>query len=168
MHKLIFYFLLSICSISCGQKQTKVNGLKKTTESINMASNSQCDYALKFINDYVENCNKMKNAIGIIEWVNSNQLVTESFKTELTKVINEANEKDPELGLDFDPIFDAQDYPENGFELETIDRKSGYLVLKGKDFPQFKLAMKIKNENGKWLVDGCGIINIPKNKRIER
>lgn len=168
MHKLVFFFLISIFFISCGQNQTKINGLQGTTELRKVTSGAQCDYALKFINDYVENSNKMKNAIGIIEWVNSNKLVTESFKTELTKVVNDANEKDPELGLDFDPIFNAQDYPEKGFELETIDKKSGYLVIKGKDFPQFRLTMKVKNMNGKWLVDGCGIINISKNKLIER
>jgi hypothetical protein len=37
-----------------------------------------------------------------------------------------------------------------------------------KDWTEFKLTMKVIEENGNWLVDGCGIVNIPQDKRAER
>ncbi len=103
-----------------------------------------------------------------MDWVNSNGLVTERFKSKLRKITNEAYQNDPESGLDSDPIVDAQDYPENGFELEILDRETNYLTVRGRNWLQFKLTMKVVNENGNWLVDGSGMINIPDNKRAER
>ncbi len=129
---------------------------------------SGSESALRFINEYIENCNKLKKAISIADWVETNQLVTESFKAELSRILAEAYKKDPELGLDFDPIFDAQDYPEKGVRLESIDESSGYLVVQGIGWPQFRLRMKVKHLDGKWLVEGCGVINIPAAQRIER
>jgi hypothetical protein len=86
----------------------------------------------------------------------------------LKKIIEDAYEKEPEVGLDFDPILDAQDYPDKGFELESLDEKTNYLTVRGKDWADFKLTIKIIEENGNWLVDGCGIINIPTDKRAKR
>ena len=126
------------------------------------------DIALTFINSYVENCNKMKESIKIVQWVNSNSLTTNNFKKELKRIIDEAYKEDPELGFDFDPIFDGQDYPDKGFELESFDSRTNYIVVKGKDWLDFKLTIKMVLENNDWLVDGCGIINIPKDKRSKR
>ncbi len=171
MTRLISYILISFLFISCGQTKDKnlkeISSVNKTESTISPRT-AKIDSALKFINDYVANCSKMKKAKSTIDWVNSNQLTTENFKSELTRIINEANKIDPELGLDFDPIFDAQDFPDKGFELESIDTTSNFLIFKGKDQNQFRLTMKIKKENEKWLVDGCGIVNIPKDKQIER
>jgi hypothetical protein len=161
MKKLIF-LLTIIGFVSCGQSSNKLN----------TDNDSQVDRktqnALAFINGYVENGNKMNQAIGIIDWVNSNKLATEGFKKELKRIVDEAYKIDPELGLDADPIFDAQDYPDKGFVIESFDDKSNYLIVKGIDWPDFKLTMKLKNENGIWLVDGCGIVNIPIEKRAKR
>ena len=82
--------------------------------------------------------------------------------------MEEAYKIEPDLGLDVDPIFDAQDYPDKGFDLESFDRKTNFVVVKGKDWADFKLTLKMVLENENWLVDGCGIINIPKDKRIAR
>jgi hypothetical protein len=110
----------------------------------------------------------MKQAVGIIDWVNSNKLTTSEFKLELKRIIDEAYKNDPELGIEADPIFDAQDNPYEGFVLESFDDKSNYLIVKGVDWPDFKLTMKIKNVNGVWLVDGCGMVNIPNEKRVNK
>lgn len=66
----------------------------------------------------------MKESIGIIEWVNSNNLTTNRFKNEVKTIIEDAYSEEPELGLGFDPIFDGQDYPDEGFELESFDSKT--------------------------------------------
>jgi hypothetical protein len=102
----------------------------------------------------------MKGAVGILEWVESNKMVTKSFKDELKRMIDEAYNKDSEIGLDYDPIFNAQDYPEKGFEIESFDRENNYLILRSIDWPKFKLLIKISRENNTWLIDGCGSINI--------
>ncbi len=174
----IIYILVSLLLLSCGHpgdNKTKMENsidneiVNKTGLNVQTSiSTDDCDNALKFINGYVDNLNEMNKAIGIIEWVNSNQLVTESFKKELSRILDESYKNDPELGLGFDPIFDAQDYPDSGFEIGSIDTISNYLILKGKDWSQFKIVMKVKYEDTNWLVDGCGIINIPKEKRIEK
>jgi hypothetical protein len=171
MTRQISYVLISVLIISCGQTKDKnlneIGSVNKTESTVSPRT-EKIDNALKFINDYVENCTKMNKAIRAIDWVNSNQLTTENFKSELTRIINEANKIDPELGLGFDPIFDAQDFPDKGFELESIDTTTNFLIVKGKDENQFRLTMKVSKENGKWLVAGCGIINIPIDRRIER
>jgi hypothetical protein len=134
-----------------------------TTEDI-----SKTFVALKFINDYVANTNKMKESTGIVEWVNSNEDVSKKFKIELTKMIEDAYKSEPEYGLGFDPIFDAQDRPDDGFKLYKFDTISNYLTVEGKSWKDFTVRMKIKEVNSKWLVDGCGVINIPENEQAER
>ena len=163
--------------VSCGQSSntgvtqkavmTEPNEISSTETQIDK-SNTPVDIALAFIDSYVDNCNKMRESIGIIEWVNSSNLTTTYFKTEVKTMIEEARKIDPELGLSFDPIFDAQDYPDEGFELESFDSKTNFIVVKGKNWANFKLTIKMVLENNKWLVDGCGVINIPNDKRIAR
>ena len=163
--------------VSCGQSSnTKATKTAITTESNAVSStetqidksNTPVDIALTFINSWVDNCNKMKESIGIIEWVNSNNLTTNRFKTEVKTIIEEAYKEDPEMGLGFDPIFDAQDYPDDGFELDFFDSETNFIVVKGKNWADFKLTIKMVLENDKWLVDGCGTVNIPDDKRSTR
>jgi len=150
MKNLISILLVGILLISC------------TTNKESEIPNSTV--ALDFINSYINNCNKMNKAISPIEWVKENLNATSNFKKQLEKLITEGYKNNPELGLGFDPIFNAQDYPEEGVELESLDTQTGYLIVRGKKWTDFKLTMKLKKENGAWLVDGCGIINIPKDK----
>ncbi|MES2589987.1 MAG: hypothetical protein V4622_13495 [Bacteroidota bacterium] len=167
-HTLIILTFL-IVFISCGEGKNPTNKINSKTRHIEVSNTEfEIECALTFINTYVDNSNKMNKSIEISDWVNSNSLTTKNFKTELKKIIDDAYEEDPELGLDFDPIFDAQDYPSEGFELESLDKKTNYLTVRGKDWPEFKLTMKVINENGNCLVDGCGVVNIPDSKRASR
>jgi len=52
--------------------------------------------------------------------------------------------------------------------LESFDSKTNYVVVKGKDWSDFKLILRMVLENENWFVDGCGIINISNDKRIAR
>ncbi|MDL2314916.1 hypothetical protein LJC16_01515 [Bacteroidales bacterium OttesenSCG-928-C19] len=169
--------------VSCGQgfdtkttnidknscEQTDINDQSISAIEIKIAENNiLVEIALTFINSYVDNCNKMKGAIDIIEWVDSNNLTTNFFKNEVRTIIEKANQEDPELGLGFDPILDAQDFPDEGFEFAAFDDKINFIVVKGKKWEDFKLTIKMILEDNKWLVDGCGIVNIPDNKRSKR
>ncbi len=162
--KHIFLFLLLFC-LSCGQsketKESRVLVEKNIIQSPEVEQAKIIDNALLFINSYIDNCNKGKESIGMIEWVDSSELATQSFKNELKRIMTEAYEFDPELGLDGDPILDAQDYPDKGFELDSYDAKTNYVVVRGIDWQNFKLKIKMIKANNNWLVDGCGMINIP-------
>jgi hypothetical protein len=152
------------------KKEPKIeNVLSEEKTKVQLEDTSSITYvALKFVNDYVVNCNKMKGQIGIVEWVNSNENVSQEFKEQLVKMIEDAYKSEFEYGLGFDPIFDAQDYPDDGFKLAKFDSISNYLTVEAKTWKGFAIKMKIKEVNNKWLVDGCGVINIPKNKQAER
>lgn len=143
-------------------EQTDTNEqLATTTEVVADKDFTPVDIALIFINSYIDNCNKMKESIDIIEWVDSNTLTTKRFKTEVKTMVEEAFKIEPEIGLGFDPILDGNGYPDEGFELESFDSKTNFIVVKGKNWADFKLTIKVVVDNNKWLVDGCGIVNIP-------
>ncbi len=164
----VLVFLLLITS--CGNTEkptTKEPDTQK--EEVAVASTAvKVENALSFINGYVENSNNMNEAMNIIDFTNSNNLTTETFKSTLERIIETALKENPEMGLDADPIYDAQDYPEKGFELESFDEKTNYLIVKGIDWPDFTLTMKVVEENGKWVVDGCGNVNITEKKKAKR
>ena len=188
MRQIIFIATLSLL-VSCGQTsdtkssnnstnidkksigQSETSDQSAGTKDIKIGKDNMIvEVAIKFINSYANNCNKMKESIGIVDWVNSNELSTNNFKKEVKKIIEEAYEEDPELGLGFDPLFDAQDYDDR-FELEKIEKfndKTYYIEVKGKDWSAFKLTIKVVLENDNWLIDGCGIVNIPNDKRSKR
>jgi len=168
MIRLIFIITLLIFS-SCRQNTEPKNLTNKIIiESTEFRQEQAIEKALAFLNSYVDNCNKIKESIEVVEWVNSNKLTTNNFNSELKRIMDEAYKLEPEIGLDSDPIFDAQDYPDKGFEFDSFDSDTNYMVVKGKNWPEFKLTIKVVLENNGWLIDGCGIINIPNNKRVAR
>ena len=127
----------------------------------------RADYnvALHFINDYVKYFSVLRPELGQTEWIVQRQDVTINFKAELQRILSQAEKDDPEMGLGFDPIIDAQDMP-NEFEIESTE--NDYVIVKGKKWETFFLALKIKLVENRWLVEGSGIINIPAEKRVKR
>lgn len=166
MHKLLPFFLIALAASSCLENAPNEKSVSAAySESV---TESQKTTSLKFINGYVENANRMGKALETREWVKQNPLVTKSFVKAVTNLIDDAEKADPELGLDFDPIFDAQDYPEEGFQVVQADEKTGYVTVSGKEWTDFKLKLKLIREGQHWLVDGAGVINIPEEERTSR
>lgn len=160
-------FTLTIALVTCCTQREKVEQEQKT-DAIEPTIEDKADRtqsALAFINEYNDNRNKMAEGVNIVDWVTSNNLTTRRFKEELKILLDEAYKVEPEVGLDFDPILNAQDNPDKGFEIESFDEPTNYLTVKGIDWPDFKVVIKVVEENGNWLVDGCGIINIPKERQ---
>ena len=120
--------------------------------------------ALLFINSYVANCNKMNKAVEVMEWVNKNDLVTNRFKEELKRIMDEAKKNEPDLGLEADPLFANFGYPVRGYVSDSMDDNNNLITLKGKDEPQFKLMLKVVTINNHCLIDACGIVNIKNNR----
>lgn len=178
MHKHLPYILTILLITSCGPKGNRERvdkpGQKAKASSVHSkatsvhSKESKVANALKFINSYVQNCSKTEKQLEMTDWVATSKMTTVHFNEKMQEIIDEAYKEDPELGLDFDPIFDAQDYPDEGFELESLDEKTNYLIVRGKKWKEFKLTMKMRLQNGKWLVDGCGFVNIPPNNRANK
>ena len=119
---------------------------------------------LKFINDHINNIGDL----GMVEWVESHPATTEKFKNKLKKLFDDAEKEAPGYGLGFDPILDAQDYPNDGFNLQSIDTVSGYMRVVGKDWESFVVTIKLIKEKGLWMIDGCGMVNIPIEQQASR
>ncbi len=170
----ILYMTALFLFFSCGQRNESGKNFNQTNfekESTNKtvtnsnSDNKPIDIALKFINSYVEDCNKMNKSMGYIMFVNSSSFTTENFKNELKKIVDNAEREDPEMGLGINPLIPGNDHPDEGFEFESFDRKTNLIVVKGKKWADFKVTIKMIFIDNKWLVDGCGIINIPEDKQ---
>ena len=165
MKKLIFLISLSFCIISCTQNPG--DKTSETKESKDSLTSGDLDFALEFINGYIDNLNKGEDQIDMLDWANSNKLVTPEFKKDLLRIIDEANREDPDWGLGYDPILNAQDYPQSGFEIVSFDPVSNLIYFQGIDWDDFKLTLMAKRVDGVWLVDGCGDVNMPKEDLTE-
>ncbi len=102
---------------------------------------------------------------AVIRWVMSNSYLSDAFKKVFRKTIMDADKKDPEVGLDMDPILDGQDYPDKGYrakEIQIVGDKA-YVVMEGIDAPNFTrerpLSVELVKINNKWKINGIGIIN---------
>ena len=171
MKNLILLISIAFLIVSCGQTSgEKSNGKmnENTEETTASLATGDLDFALDFINGYIDNLNSTEEEIDLVAWAKSNKLVTPEFTKDLTKIIEDANRENPEWGLGADPILDAQDYPDSGFKIVLHDPITNLIYLEGIDWDDFKLTMKAKSVNGKWLVDGCGVVNMPEEDRAER
>ncbi len=133
-------------------------------ESEKSSDDENYQAALDFLNSYIEN----KDRLEILEFVKASSLATESLKKELETILIRGWEEDPQVGLGFDPLFDAQDFPDKGVELYSFDQKTGYVMVQGIEWNDFRVAMQVVKVNGHILVNGCGVVNIPVDKRAER
>lgn len=153
MKKLLPYaaalLLLASCSSDNTNKTAAVDSVipAATDDKTLMSEN-----ALHFINDYVNNCNQMNKAVGVLEWVNTSDLASDTLRVIVKKAVEAA---DKETGLHYDPIFNAQEYPEEGFELESVDEATSIVVVKGKNNSGYKMNMQMVKENGVWKVEKC-------------
>lgn len=158
-------FLSLIVLTACSDPQASQNdSLPIETLSLKVPHPTSAEtVALTFINDY-------KTAItqenfDILNWTSKYHYVTTDFRSALKSMLEDA---DPEIGLGFDPIFDAQDFPESRFKEAIVDENQEYAIVKGTDWEEFEVVIKTKKENGEWKVDGAGVVNIPQDKQAKR
>ncbi len=158
--------LLILTLVSCspgnsGQNPHPINETKKQ---------EVVDYtiAVEFINDYKDFCDEIMlssdTTLNTRDWINKNGLLSPDFKKQYNSILDSAEKEDPEYGLGFDPIFNAQDYTDGVFEIKEIDSANQLVTVIGKK-DGFESILKVTRLGNKTLVDGAGIINIPKNKQ---
>jgi hypothetical protein len=131
----------------------------------------KAEAAKRFMSEYKAYCDTGsdgKSKSAVVTWVQKNQGVTDAFKSAHKKLVLDARKKDPEMGLGFDPIFDAQDYPDKGFKILACDDRSGLVTLQGVDWADYKVVVKVIKTDNRLLIDGAGVINIPKKSRAPR
>ena len=162
--RLFFLVLTTIVLLSCDTNTEVKTSI--ATSSDKTENTPDFNVALNFINDYVA-FSSVKPTIDT-NWITNNSSLTDNFKSKYSNLLDSAYKVDHELGLDFDPIFDAQDFPDKGFEISKFDNTTGYITVKGKAWKEFELVLKIVFQDNKWLVDGSGVINIPVDKRANR
>lgn len=150
--------------ISVSDSELTNTDLYEPLESESSSADENYQAGLDFINLYIESIGQLE----ILEYVKNSPLATEKLKSELENMLMAAWEENPKIGFLSDPLFDAQDYPPLGFELDEFDSKTGYLVAKGIDWEGFKVVLRVVSDDGHILVDGCGEVNIPENQRAER
>ena len=158
--------LIVVLGISCNKQSNKKMESQSTTST--KESTPDFNVAIKFINNYVDICNPKDKIIDESIWIERNPLLTKKFKATYKNLIEAAYKDEPEVGLDFDPIFDGNDFPDKGFEILEKNDQTAYIVLRGINQPEYTLTMKVVKQNNVWLVDGSGIINIPKDKQAKR
>ncbi len=96
-----------------------------------------------------------------IRWVMANSYLSDAFKKVFRKTIMDARKKDPELGLDMDPILVGNEYPDKGYRAKEIQvaGDKAYVVMEGIDAPNFTISVDLVNINNKWKINGIGIMN---------
>jgi hypothetical protein len=164
--KIFLLTLISIVLLSCNSKPDNRKVDENNSKELKIIPDFSV--ALKFINDYAEYCSPENHDSSDSTWIQNNPLLTNSFKSRYKTILDSAQKVDPELGLDFDPIFDAQDFPDKGFSILKADTSSGYITVHGIDWEKFELVLKVVDIDNKWQVDGAGIINIPRDKRARK
>jgi hypothetical protein len=144
--------------------------------SISFPCFAQCSkeaaVAVRFLNQYVaydKAATGKRTTEPESDWVKRNRLVSPGFPKAYEDKIREGRESDPELGWDANVIFDAQDWPENGFRLFKCSNTSGFVMLQGTGvWSEFKLTVKVIPTQAGLKVDGVGMVNIPESERAPR
>lgn len=154
-------FMLSACQEENASASTTANVIhsQNAMDSVEINENEsriEAEEALKikiaisYINDYVGGDNYYK------DWVPANVYSSPKLKNELKRMIDAVG--DSPYGLGYDPVVNGQDnageYVFKGYTPE------GYIIAEGKDYPVFKVIIKVEKIDGSWLVNGIGDINI--------
>ncbi|NSL53398.1 hypothetical protein [Uliginosibacterium aquaticum] len=100
-------------------------------------------------------------------WLDANPLASPGLRKAYRAKQAEGLQRDPELGWGFDLLLDAQDYPEQGFELRRCPAP-GYVELQGRGWPEFSVTVKTVRLGKALRIDGAGVLNIPPARRARQ
>lgn len=174
--RIIFFLIAMALLVSCvpatkPESQEQVQNDSVETVTTNTATTEaeipDFEIGLQFVEEYIKYISTSQDLVKIDEWLQGHPLLTQNFKDTYKKIVEEANRKDPEMGLNYDPIIKGQDFPETGFFIEEKNAESGYLTIKSSEDKYFDVKIKLVSENGKWLVDGAGVVNITEKAQVE-
>ena len=127
---------------------TKKSSLSKKSSSSQINSEA-AQVALKFITEY-------SSMTDNTEYMRNTKLITEKLRSEYFQIFADAYLDDDIV--DFDSIIDGQDAPSK-YKIISYNSKTGLVVVQGIDWKK-QIKLKVKKINGKWLVDGSGVLNM--------
>ncbi|SFT18905.1 hypothetical protein SAMN05660206_12022 [Sphingobacterium wenxiniae] len=156
-----FILFLAMIALFAGcQSNTRPSETDSKQSNVEEQS-TETDYqvAERFLNEYV-----VLESDDVEQWIQQHILLTNSFKATYLNIMEAARKEDPEIGLGFDPILNGQDFPST-FTIADIDSTTGYVTLKGVEWADFLLVVRVVKQNETSLLDGAGIVNIPEEVR---
>ena len=140
---------------------SKKSSSKRSNTSSTQINSEAPQVALKFLKEYTEvlesDMTGIPNDVSNPEdydvryiYLKATNLITKRYRNELleTIVANYAEED----GGGADPVLGLQDF-DTEWKIVSYNSKNGNVLLQG---PTFKVKVKVKNVNGKWLVDNSG------------
>lgn len=144
MKKILFFIFIFHFLIVPVQAATLEEDVKKAVES--------------FYGDYLE---YLKTPVRgdyderLIRWVSSHPQVSDEFKKVFKKTLQDARHADPELGLGYDPIINAQDYPDKGFRAADIkvNGDNATVTMEGIGWSGFRVTVGLVLRKTKWLIN---------------
>jgi len=91
----------------------------------------------------------------VIQWVDRSPACSPAFKKALAKAFIDARKRDPELGLEVDPILAGQDRPDKGYLAKTIKitKDKAAVTMVGVGGGDFHISLRVVNINGQWQID---------------
>lgn len=154
----IDYLIFMVLISSCSNPEQKV---EIESEPLDEELPNAETIAVNFINNYAAYCEHHTGEFSVVDWANNEEYVSSIFVDSLEKMITDAYEIEPEMGLGYDPIFNAQDYPSEGFEFKTLTMEQTYLVtVCGKEWKEFEVKIKLASTRASMLIIGAGVVNM--------
>lgn len=140
----------------------KSNSNKKNSSS--QINSEAAQVALKFLKEYTEvlenNTTGIPNDVSNPEdydveyiYFKTTDLITERFRNELLKLTVECYSEEDGCGAD---LITGHQYYDPKLKILSYNSNKGIVIIQGVDMPDFKVKVKVKNVNGKWLVDNSG------------
>jgi len=134
-------FVLSLLLFSCSEN----------TPSEGVSSIPDWQLGLDFANDYRNLSDSSSSFSSKLDWLESCEMVSPAFLSSYEQLM--------EQDIDFDPVFNAQDYPDEGFSIAHKDSINNRLLLQGIDWPAFKLEIQLIQTESGWKIDQAGVVN---------
>ena len=149
---------VSVLGISANSKEASNQEppKKEVATTVKKAENTPEATALNFINTYyIKIYKNQEKAIEISNRILEGKKVSKADRAFAEK-----------YSVDYTAIFgalvaDLQD--DSVFELESYNQKTGIVNLKDKK-TGIEMPVKVIKVNGKWLIDGAGLTNMPNKK----
>ena len=123
--------------------------------------------AVQVMNSYLQRIEQAPQA-DVTPWLRRHPLADASLAEAYAREQARGRGIDPQLGWGLDLLLDAQDYPDAGFELQHCGPLPGLLRLRGRDWPQFSLSVRLIDTPAGRRVAGAGRIAIEPAQRAPR
>lgn len=125
--------------------------------------------AISFMDAYARHASDFmagRTTVTTDRWLAESKRLTPQFLSSFESLELEGRRREPDLGWGVDLVLDAQDAPDQGFRLVAC-RPGGHVELEGRDWPDFRVVVKVAPHGSSYLVDGAGRVNVQVAQRAK-